>query len=78
MLRLSPLEILADLCHTDGEWQQTIIDDKLYLAHPDYDDSSDARFEWNYINRKDAEAEYRKAYQTGSRALFFSKCDDEK
>ena len=39
--------------HRDGEWQQCIIDDKLYLRAPDYDESFDERMVWDDINRVD-------------------------
>ena len=32
---------------------------------------------WQQINRHDAEEEYRKAYQAGSRALYFAQCSSE-
>jgi hypothetical protein len=62
---------------TDGEWQQCIIDDKLYLRAADYDESIDERPIWDDINRKDTEEEYRKVWQTGSRALYFAQCSDD-
>lgn len=62
---------------TDGEWQHTITDDKLYLRAPDYAEAQDERVVWDDINRVDSEAEYRKAHQTGSRALYFAQCSDE-
>ncbi|KAK5052505.1 hypothetical protein LTR84_002369 [Exophiala bonariae] len=61
----------------DGEWQHTITDDKLYLRAPDYAEAQDERIVWDDINRVDSEAEYRKAHQTGSRALYFAQCSDE-
>lgn len=63
----------------DGEWQTTIIDDKLYLRVPDYDEAvgQEERLVWDDVNRKDSEDEYRKTHQTGSRALFFAQCSDE-
>ncbi|KKY27842.1 putative calpain-like protein [Phaeomoniella chlamydospora] len=61
----------------DGEWQQCIVDDKLYLRAADYDESVEERKVWNKIDRKAEEEEYAKAYQTGSRALYFASCSDE-
>lgn len=61
----------------DGEWQQCIVDDKLYLRAADYDESVDERPIWDDINRNDTEEEYRKVWQTGSRALYFAQCVDE-
>lgn len=63
--------------YRDGERQQTIIDDKLHLRAPDNDEASEERDVWDDINRIDGEEEYRKAYQTGSRALYFAQCQDE-
>ncbi|KAJ9642618.1 hypothetical protein H2204_002266 [Knufia peltigerae] len=61
----------------DGEWQHTIVDDKLYLRAPDYDEAHEERDVWDDINRVDSAEEYRKAHQTGSRALYFAQCSDE-
>ena len=60
----------------DGEWQQCIVDDKLYLRAADYDESVEERPLWDDINRKDTEEEYRRVWQTGSRALYFAQCVD--
>jgi hypothetical protein len=62
---------------SDGEWQQCIVDDKLYLRAADYDESVDERPLWDDINRTDTEEEYRRVWQTGSRALYFAQCVDE-
>ncbi|KIY01600.1 uncharacterized protein Z520_03152 [Fonsecaea multimorphosa CBS 102226] len=61
----------------DGEWQHTIIDDKLYTKAPDYDEAQDERVVWDDINRVDSAGEYLKAHLTGSRALYFAQCSDE-
>ncbi|KAJ5081637.1 Alpha/beta hydrolase fold-3 [Penicillium alfredii] len=63
--------------YRDGEWQQCIVDDKLYLRAADYDESVDERPIWDDINRTDTEEEYRRVWQTGSRALYFAQCVDE-
>ncbi|KAH8696223.1 calpain-like protein [Talaromyces proteolyticus] len=63
--------------YRDGEWQHCIVDDKLYLRAADYDESIDERNIWDDINRQDTEEEYRKAWQTGSRALYFAQCSDD-
>ena len=64
--------------HRDGEWIFTVVDDKLYLSVPDYDESLYEKVNWLQIpNRQDAEEEYRKVYQTGSRALYFAQCNTE-
>ncbi|OQE26736.1 hypothetical protein PENSTE_c005G00101 [Penicillium steckii] len=62
--------------YRDGEWQQCIVDDKLYLRAADYDESIDERPLWDDINRTDTEEEYRRVWQTGSRALYFAQCVD--
>lgn len=62
----------------DGEWQHTIVDDKLYLRAGDFDEiPQDERVIWDDINRVDSAEEYRKAHQSGSRALYFAQCSDE-
>jgi hypothetical protein len=62
----------------DGEWIYTIIDDKLYLNSADYDESKNEKFVWDQVfNRQDPEEEYIKAYQRGSRALYFAQCSDQ-
>ena len=61
----------------DGEWISTIIDDKLYLLKPDYDDPTYDRLEWDEQRRADGEEKYRKTKQTGSEALYFAQCSDE-
>ncbi|MCJ1402545.1 hypothetical protein MMC11_005765 [Xylographa trunciseda] len=64
--------------HRDGEWTYTLIDDKLYLNSSDYDESQHEKFSWDQVfNRQDAEEEYRKAFQMGSRALYFAQCSNE-
>ena len=63
--------------HRDGEWFSEIIDDKLYLTKPDFDDlTEEERSQWNEQYRKDPEEEYRKAFQSGSQALYFAQCND--
>lgn len=81
-IEVSFLKALGELQHkfnpvVDGEWQQCIVDDKLYLRAADYDESIDERPIWDDINRNDTEEEYRKVWQTGSRALYFARCADE-
>lgn len=61
----------------DGEWQHHIVDDQLYLRAAEYFESSVERQVWEDINRENAEEEYRKAFQTGSRSLYFAQCNDE-
>ena len=63
--------------HRDGEWFSEIIDDKLYLLRPDYDDQGIERMIWNDRDREDPEQAYRKTYQTGSGALYFAQCENQ-
>lgn len=61
----------------DGEWIYSIIDDKLFLKSPSWDDRSMQRDLLQQIDKDDAEATYRKTYQTGSKALFFGQNVDQ-
>lgn len=62
----------------DGEWIQTIIDDKLYLLASDWWESSDFEKQvFAMVNRHDAEERYRQTNQTGSKALYFAQCSSE-
>ncbi|KAL8840737.1 MAG: hypothetical protein Q9170_001175 [Blastenia crenularia] len=63
--------------HRDGEWIQTIIDDKLYLIASDWYETTESKKTWEEVRRVDPEEEYRKANQTGSRALCFAQCSDQ-
>ncbi|RDW78046.1 hypothetical protein BP5796_05898 [Coleophoma crateriformis] len=68
--------------YRDGTWVSEVIDDKLYLSAPDYDDCDDSRRSvWDRSHsRLDPEVsreEYRKTFQTGSDALFFGSCADQ-
>jgi len=64
--------------HRDGEWMHCVIDDKLYLTAPDYDESVAEKLNFDQLlNRADAENEYRKVYQNGSKALYFAQCANE-
>ena len=58
--------------HRDGEWISTIIDDNLCLTHEDHGLGSDV-----YDSRGKKAKLYKKQKQTGSEALFYSKCEDE-
>ncbi|KAJ4422545.1 hypothetical protein N0V82_002773 [Gnomoniopsis sp. IMI 355080] len=60
--------------HRDGEWFSEIIDDKLYLTKPDYDESLFERILWEDRERVNSEEAYRKAYQSNSGALYFAQC----
>lgn len=60
----------------DSEWRSEIIDDKLYLTKPDYDESLIERILWEDRERISSEEDYRKAYQSNSGALYFAQCED--
>ena len=62
--------------HRDGEWHQCIIDDKLYLRAPAYDEHGvDVLGSWNVV-QKQPEDLYESVFQTGSRALQFAQCSN--
>jgi hypothetical protein len=56
--------------YRDGEWITTVVDDLLYLSNKD----SDADFD-DYDATGEKARIYKERYQTGSEALYFSKCD---
>lgn len=67
--------------HRDGEWVSEIIDDKLYLTKPDYDEAISGgvnmeRILWEDRERPDSEEIYRKTYQSNSGALYFAQCEN--
>ncbi|KAM0134320.1 hypothetical protein ACHAO1_005715 [Botrytis cinerea] len=67
--------------YRDGEWVSEIVDDKLYLTNPDYDDcDDDRRSVWDRshgrVDPEASRADYKKTFQTGSDALFFGSCAD--
>lgn len=67
--------------HRDGEWFSEIIDDKLYLTKPDYDEAVSDRLNierllWDDRERPDSEEIYRKTYQSNSGALYFAQCEN--
>lgn len=64
--------------YRDGEWISVIIDDKLYLRKADYEDTDEQlRNTWedNRIRINSAE-EYRKEFQSNSRALYYAQSTD--
>ncbi|KAI1754164.1 hypothetical protein F4782DRAFT_528606 [Xylaria castorea] len=63
--------------YRDGEWIYSIVDDKLYLTSPSWDSPSMQRDLMNQMDRESPEKEYRKTYQTGSKALFFGQCKNQ-
>ncbi|TAQ87822.1 hypothetical protein B7494_g3844 [Chlorociboria aeruginascens] len=62
--------------HRDGEWRSEVIDDKLYLTKPDYDESWIERNLIEDRQRINSEEDYRKIYQTNSGALYFAQCEN--
>ena len=69
--------------YRDGGWISEVVDDKLYLMNEDWYDRSDRTDPNGGINgwmqvqdKKDVEKEYRKRFQTGSKALYFAQCSD--
>ncbi|KAJ9603751.1 hypothetical protein H2200_011937 [Cladophialophora chaetospira] len=63
--------------HRDGEWHQCIIDDKLYLRAPAYDESGDVVLTQYGIRRTDQEDQYQELFQRGSKSLYFAQCRDQ-
>ena len=63
--------------YRDGEWIQTIIDDKLYLKSANWNPPNIQRHLLEQIGHEDNEDVYRKTYQTDSKALFFARCRDQ-
>ncbi|KAF6835018.1 calpain family cysteine protease [Colletotrichum musicola] len=61
--------------HRDGEWISEIIDDKLYLTKPDYDEGHLERILWEDRERANSEESYRRIYQSNSGALYFAQCE---
>lgn len=73
-----PYHEIESLIKLDGEWIQTVIDDKLYLIASDwYESIPEEKRTFAQTNRQDAEEKYRKSCQTGSDALYFAKCSSE-
>lgn len=58
--------------HRDGEWIPTVIDDNLYLRHEDFGHHSDI---YDACGKK--ARMHKKHKQTGSEALYFSKCEGD-
>jgi hypothetical protein len=58
--------------HRDGEWIHTVVDDNLYLKHLDFGYDSEV-----YDSRGKKARVWKKQKQTGSEALFFSRCEEE-
>jgi len=68
--------------HRDGDWFSEIIDDKLFLTKPDYDEAMSDRINVERLlwddgrERPDSEEIYRKTYQSNSGALYFAQCEN--
>jgi hypothetical protein len=69
--------------HRDGAWYSEVVDDKLFLLNRDFydrDDRDDANSgikQWMQVqDQRDVEKEYKKRFQTGSKALYFAQCSD--
>ncbi|KAF1976670.1 cysteine proteinase [Bimuria novae-zelandiae CBS 107.79] len=58
--------------YRDGEWIWTVVDDNLYVRHPDFDAYGD---EYDPTGVK--ERKYKRNNQTGSDALYFAMCADQ-
>ncbi|KAI1194741.1 hypothetical protein F5X97DRAFT_264786 [Nemania serpens] len=63
--------------YRDGEWIYSIVDDKLFLTSPNWDSPSMQRDLMNQIDRENPDKDYRRTYQTGSKALFFGQCKNQ-
>lgn len=60
--------------HRDGEWVSEIIDDKLYLTKPDYDESWIERNLIEDRQRINSEEDYRKIYQVWNSTRYRRLC----
>lgn len=56
--------------YRDGEWISEVIDDKLYLTKPDYDESFSERIMIEDTRRINSEEDYRKLYQVNHHSSF--------
>jgi len=63
--------------HRDGEWHQCIIDDKLFLRAPAYDESGDVVLGQYGVRRTNQEGQYQELFQRGSQALYFAQCRNQ-
>ncbi|KEF60594.1 uncharacterized protein A1O9_02155 [Exophiala aquamarina CBS 119918] len=63
--------------HRDGEWHQCIIDDKLFLRAPAYDESGDVVLGQYGVRRANQEGQYQELFQRGSQALYFAQCRNQ-
>lgn len=63
----------------DGEWRAEVIDNKLYLKHPDFNRTKSGlpgKPERNKQRQITEEENYRKMYQRNSVSLYFAQCED--
>jgi hypothetical protein len=60
----------------DGEWVSVVVDDYLFLRHPDFMRSPDANELEGYDPSDSLGSKYRATKQRGSEALYFSACKD--
>ncbi|KAK4946211.1 hypothetical protein LTR10_014723 [Elasticomyces elasticus] len=63
--------------HRDGDWHHCIIDDKLFLRAPNYDESGDVVLGQYGVRRSNQEDQYQELFQRGSQALYFAQCRDQ-
>ncbi|KAI1622912.1 calpain-3 [Exophiala viscosa] len=61
----------------DGDWHHCIIDDKLFLRAPNYDESGDVVLGQYGLRRANQEDQYQQLFQRGSQALYFAQCRDQ-
>ena len=62
---------------SDGEWISEVIDDKLYVTKEDFHESLWRKYDFLEVDMQNPDDEYRKVLQTGSKALYFAKCNDQ-
>lgn len=63
--------------HRDGEWHHCIIDDKLFLRAPSWDESGDVVLGQYGVRRSNQEDQYQELFQRGSQSLYFAQCRDQ-
>jgi len=63
--------------YRDGDWHQSIIDDKLYLKAPSYDESGDVVLGMYDVRQPNQEVSYIDLFQRGSKSLYFASCRNE-
>ncbi|KAJ9664350.1 hypothetical protein H2198_000279 [Neophaeococcomyces mojaviensis] len=63
--------------YRDGDWHQCIIDDKLYLKAPSYDESGDVVLGMYDVRQPNQESSYTDLFQRGSKSLYFASCRNE-